>query len=203
MRFPPYTFWYGLFLVALIAAIALIVSFYRFSIIQIPRLTLNPFDKKPISHTQNWRKFTTADKRVSFYYPPDWYLFEGTYVSQYPYTPGRSTSDIYNVISVQEIKNQLQSGYLNDDWFNIIYTAEPDQVITNKFRPNSLIQINKVESGKTNQGKKYVIFKELASPRILKTYLISSPVLYEIDLGSYDQAGFQTFKQILSTVTLN
>ncbi len=155
--------------------------------------------------TRNWKEFK-VDQNLRVYYPPDWLVVEGQYISQYSFTPGKHSNDIYNAISGQVITTQIQTSYANEDWFNRVYNAKKEDIIINEYQPNdqSLSKFTTVESVKTLKGDEFVVFKNLKFPNNLYAYLLlPGPQIYIFTLGNYDQTGQDYFHQIISTAKAN
>src|SRR4051812_24167096 len=74
------------------------------------KISLPFMQSKTQMDTSNWKAFP-VDQRLTVLYPPNWYVTEERYISQYPYTPGRTTNDVYNVITVAPITSQIQTSY--------------------------------------------------------------------------------------------
>lgn len=150
-------------------------------------------------NTKDWKSFQIADN-LTVLYPPDWFIFENKYISQYPYTPGKVSNDIYNAINATAIESQIQPGYANEDWFNRLYNAKKGDNVVNGFRPSGQNQFIAVDSGKTLSGKRFVLFRESKEPRQTQAYLyISSLAIYQFTLNNFDQTGLEYFKKIIST----
>jgi hypothetical protein len=164
-----------------------------------------PFLQQPVSFsTQGWKNFSFPSQRVSVLYPPNWYTNDQGFISQYPYTPGITSNDVYNAINIQQVTFQIQVSYLNADWVTRLYNSKNEEIVANDYRPTEQNKYTKIDSGQTFQGKKFVMFQGLGEKNQMHAYLlVNTDLIFQFNLFNYDQTGVGYFKQIITTATVN
>lgn len=164
---------------------------------------LNFLNPTPTFSTTGWKQFTTADQGLNLLYPPSWYLTQNQYLSQYPYTPGTTSNDVYNVISVKLATFQLQTSYANQDWVDKVYNSKDGDQLYNEYHSSDQVILTKVSSGKTLKGDKFVLFTDQNSGQMQAYLAINPSQIYQFTLDHYDQNGLNYYKQIIETATTN
>lgn len=163
-----------------------------------------PFvENRKQADTTGWPKLSPPGQSLSIYFPPGWYVIDDRYISQYPYTPGKDSNDIYNVITYSKITDQIQPGYTNDGWIAEIYRADPQKVMTNAYYSSNAVRLWKLESGRTQQGAKYVIFEREGQEHRRYSYVKRGQTIYEFSLANFDSTGERVFRTVIYSSLLD
>ena len=161
---------------------------------------------------KDWKSLDNAGTNLTLKYPSDWTISDDGIISQYPLplTIDNSKSDqIYNFITIDKHVGAIFNGFYDTDLFEKIYQMKSED----SFKPDVFNQdnkkITKISSGKILSGERFVVFK-LESDQILtkqkseiKAYILKSNSIIILTLSHYNQAGLETFKKIVASVTLN
>jgi hypothetical protein len=157
-----------------------------------------------ISPSPNSEKSTYSNQNFTFDYPKSW-IADTTFIYEHRSGCNPDTfrcTDEKNIVDIRSNLTPIYQGYTNSEWFDKIAG------LTTPWESGRDV-FSKLATGKIQEGKNYVIFKQAPSANfegepltLIVGYVLDNNNLYELRLSHFgtDQEGLNLVKSLIETI---